>query len=100
MCEKPGRDEREHGVAGGQQDLSLGLEWFGFQAVLQRWAALLSRDFDVMVTGGVQSFGVPAQSAGFLHRALNIVAERAGPIHRKVCAQLMTDLDVIPDPNL
>ena len=57
------------------------------------------RDFDVVLAGGVQRFGVPPQCSGFLHRALNIVAERAGPIHRKARAQLVADLDVCSEPE-
>ncbi len=58
----------------------MGLEGFGFQTVLQGGAAKLAGYFYVAVAGGVETFGIPAEGLGLFYRALDQVAQRAGPV--------------------
>ena len=51
-----------------------------------------------MLAGGVQSLGVPPQRLGLLHRALRVIAQRAGPVHGELGAQFMADVDRVPNP--
>ena len=52
-------DEREHGIAGRQQDLRLGLERLRLKTMLERRASLLPGDFDVPFACRIQRFGIP-----------------------------------------
>ena len=90
----------EHRVAGGQQNLRLGLEGLRFQAVLQGLAVVLLRDLDIAVARGVQRFRVPTESLGFVDRALDVVAERSRPVYGEARAEFVTDIDGVPHAEL
>ena len=92
MRQQSGRDEGEHRVAGGQQNLRLRLERLGLQAMLQRRPALLRGDLDIALAGGVQRVGVPAQRLRLFDRALHVVAERTRPVDRELRAEFVADL--------
>src|SRR5690348_18461928 len=95
MRQQAGRDESQHGVTRGKQDLGLRLERLGLQAVLQWGALLLFGYFYVMRARRIERFGIPPERFGLFHRALRVVAERSGPVHREPRAQLMADIDRI-----
>ena len=60
----------------------------------------LRGDFDIVLAGGVERVGVPAQRLGFVDRALHVVAERSGPVDGEVRAQFVTDIDGIAHAEL
>ncbi len=92
MLQQSGADEREHGIAGRQQDLGLRLERLRLQAMFQRGAIVLLRQLDIGLARGVQSVGIPAQRLGLFDGALRVIAERTRPIDRELRAQFMADL--------
>ncbi len=95
--EEAGGDEGEHGVAGGEEDFGLGLEGLGFEAMAECWAAGGGGEGDVGFAGGVEAVGVPAEGVGFNDGALDVVAERAGPIDGELGAECVADADGVGD---
>ena len=61
--------------------------------------ALSRRHFDIVLAGGVQTLGIPAQRLRFLDRALHVVAQRARPVDGELRAQFMPDIDRVPHPE-
>jgi hypothetical protein len=100
MPEQAGGDEGEHGVGGRQQDFGGGFEGFRLEAVLERGALELLGDGDVDVAGVIEAVGVPGQSLGLLDGALDLVAERSGPIDGELRPQRVADADRVGQPLL
>src|SRR5579863_9429689 len=92
MRQQARADERKHGVAGGQQNLRLRLKRFGLQTMLQRRAVPLLRGRDIVLARGIDRFGVPAKSGCLFDSALNVVAQRTGPVNGESSAELMPQI--------
>ena len=86
---------------GGQQDLAPAARtaWPPCNASASG-AFVPGCDFDIALAGGVEGSAIPAQRFRLFDGALDVVAERAGPVDGELRAELMADLDGIPETPL
>jgi hypothetical protein len=58
-----------------------------------RWGGCFLGEGDVGFAGVIQAIGVPGEGLGLLDGALDLVAERTGPVDGELSAELVADLD-------